>query len=260
MPDQTLDPKSSQKPSFKIDLKQVASWIIFEDSDWLVFDKPAGITLQDNHSGQAAMIHYLNTYLASLDDYQKSQTFSPSFGYRLDKDTSGVLIVGKSYQALQYINQIIRERQIEKVYKTIVFGETPNYALIEHALQKSYNNKFQRGQMEVVKQGGLDAKTEYRKEKTREHSQLGKLSLLKVKLHTGRMHQIRIHLAQEGYPVLGDLVYGDPASNRILYKHLHIKRQLLHCQKYEFLDWNGKFLSFEAQLPQDFDQLLTFRF
>jgi 23S rRNA-/tRNA-specific pseudouridylate synthase len=86
---------------------------------------------------------------------------------------------------------------------------------------------------------------------------LSDVSLVKVKLYTGRMHQIRVHLAHEGYPILGDIIYGNPVINRKLYKQLKINRQILHCSKYSFKDINGKKTSFEAQLPNDFDKIMS---
>ena len=80
------------------------------------------------------------------------------------------------------------------------------------------------------------SKTEVETLKTIFHHELGQISLLKVTLHTGRMHQIRIHLASEGFPVLGDLIYGNPVVNRKLNKVVNIQRQLLHCWNYRFLD------------------------
>jgi 23S rRNA-/tRNA-specific pseudouridylate synthase len=71
------------------------------------------------------------------------------------------------------------------------------------------------------------------------------------------MHQIRIHLASEGFPVLGDIIYGNAMINRKLYKQLKINRQVLHCSKYSFKNINGKDISFEAKLPGDFDKLMT---
>lgn len=89
------------------------------------------------------------------------------------------------------------------------------------------------------------------------HPLLGPISLLKVKIYTGRMHQIRVHVSNEGYPVLGDIIYGNPAANRILYKSLGINRQLLHCRKYSFLDpFKEKKVTFEAPLPADFQKIL----
>lgn len=108
----------------KIDIDELETWILYEDQDWLVFNKPAGIVLHpsNNHRNDLCMNDYLE-YYCDYKGYKKenkNQTFKPSFGYRLDKDTSGVLIAAKNYEALQYINQIIRERAINKNYKTRV--------------------------------------------------------------------------------------------------------------------------------------------
>lgn len=247
-------------PQVSVDVSLVRSRILYEDEHRLVFNKPAGVVLHPDTSKKACMVDYLEAYLKAMDQDWSSafevQTFKASFGYRLDKQTSGVLIAGKTYQSLQYINQIIRERAIEKQYYVLVSGQAPEHALIDKAIEKDYNAKFQRGQMRLTKEGGLASQTEFWREKSFQHDQLGWVSLLRVKLYSGRMHQIRIHLASENLPVLGDLVYGNPAINRLLYKHLHIKRQLLHCWKYEFADWDQKRLQFIAPLPSDFTQLL----
>ncbi|MDR3168223.1 MAG: hypothetical protein LBU27_00195 [Candidatus Peribacteria bacterium] len=98
----------------------------------------------------------------------------------------------------------------------------------------------------------MPSKTESETLKTIFHHELGQISLLKVKLHTGRMHQIRIHLASEGFPVLGDLIYGNPAVNRKLHKVFHIQRQLLHCRNYRFVDHTGKVIDLTAPVPEEF--------
>lgn len=199
----------------------------------------------------------MNDYLEKYTENYKTETFKPSFGYRLDKDTSGVLIGAKSYEALQYINTIIRERTIDKYYLTIVVGIFPKHLLIDKPLTKSYNKKFDRSQVKIDYKEGLESKTECWLEKSFTHPLLGQLSLVKVKIHTGRMHQIRVHMSNEGYPVLGDIVYGKPVTNRILYKSLGIKRQLLHCWKYSFYDpFKNKDLIFEAPIPPDFKKIL----
>lgn len=83
---------------------------------------------------------------------------------------------------------------------------------------------------------------------------------MKVKIETGRMHQIRIHLADAGYPVLGDITYGKPVINRILYKSLGINRQLLHCWKYSFYDYlSSQQRTFEAPMPNDFEKVIENR-
>lgn len=128
----------------------------------------------------------------------------------MDKETSGVLIAGKTYDSLQYINQIIRERQISKEYLAIVTGKFPKELTINKPLKKIFSGKFQRGKTiisNIDDQEAKEAKTNCWLEKSINHHILGQISLVKIQIETGRMHQIRVHLADAGYPVLGDLLY-----------------------------------------------------
>jgi len=240
----------------KVDIQKIKEQILYEDSHWIVFDKPAGIAMHpwNKHRNDLSMNDYLEKYAASY----ATDTFTPSFGYRLDKDTSGVLIGAKSYESLQYINSIIRERDIDKYYLTIVLGIFPKYLMIDKPLTKSYDKKFDRSHVKIDFREWLEAKTECWLEKSFFHPLLGKLSLVKVKIHTWRMHQIRVHLSHVGYPVLGDIVYGNPVFNRLLYKSLRINRQLLHCRKYSFFDmFAATNVAFESPLPSDFVAIMS---
>ena len=242
-----------QKKLAKVSQENVKKMIIYEDQNWVVFNKPAGVVLHESnkHWNDLSMNDYLEFYASDCKD----KTFKPSFGYRLDKDTSGVLVGAKKYEALQYLNQIIRERKIDKWYYTLVVGKTPKKFTINKSIEKVYDKEFDRSKM-VLNKEGLECKTECETIKTLHHPVLGEISFLKVKIYTGRMHQIRIHLSSEGYPVLWDLIYGNPMINRKLNKLLHISRQLLHCYKYSFKDLTWKSVSFTAELPSDFESIL----
>lgn len=152
-----------------------------------MFNKPAGIVIHpsQNHRNEPCMNDYLECY-SQQHGYQKDkdQTFKPAFGYRLDKDTSGVLIAAKSYEALQYINHLIRERAISKNYITRVSGKFPQHLLIDKAIEKTYSTKFGRAQMQVNTDEGLDSKTECWLEKSFQHPLLGTISLVRVKLYS----------------------------------------------------------------------------
>ncbi len=102
-------------------LDKISPMIIYEDDNWIVFNKPAGVVAHpsNQHVTDISMNDYLDKY-CQLKEIETSDTFKPSFGYRLDKDTSGVLIAAKNYDSLQYINQIIRDREIDKEYMTVV--------------------------------------------------------------------------------------------------------------------------------------------
>lgn len=105
--------------------------------------------------------------------------------------------------------------------------------------------------------GAQSAHTIGYKEKSWSDTVLGTLSLVKVKIKTGRMHQIRVHMADAGYPVVGDIVYGIPSYNRKLHKQYHIRRQLLHCREYSFEDMHGQMRTFQAPLQEDMKKLTS---
>jgi 23S rRNA-/tRNA-specific pseudouridylate synthase len=107
-----------------------------------------------------------------------------------------------------------------------------------------------------ISKDGLYSKSEFWNEKTVENNILWKISLVRVKLYTGRMHQIRIHLASEGFWIIGDITYWNPVVNRKTYKQLKINRQMLHCSRYSFTNMDGKKISFEAKMPDDFKKLI----
>lgn len=175
----------------------------------------------------------------------------------MDKGTSGVLIAAKTHDAIQYINEIIREREIKKFYLALVVGKTPATLYMDQALEKTFNTEFKRGQTVVSHHEGKESITEATCERSFVHPILGPLSLLRVTIHTGRMHQIRAHLAAEGFPVLGDLIYGNPKINRILLKTMKIKELFLHCWEYNFMDIFSKARrEFIAPVPTRFDEIL----
>jgi len=238
----------------KLSKEDILPLILYEDSERVAFNKPTWIVAHESnkHRKDLSMNDYLECYTKEYERW----TFKPAFGYRLDKDTSWVLIAAKTYESLQYFNQIIRNREINKEYLTIVSWKTPDHLVIDKPLEKSYNTHFDRAQMNVVKFWWLESKTEIFTVKTFYHHDLGLISLLRVKLHTGRMHQIRVHVASEWYSVIWDLIYGNAAINRRCNKLLHIQRQLLHCYKYSFSDRNNNLISVSAPIPEDFQLVL----
>jgi len=168
----------------RITMDDLKKMILFEDEHWMVFDKPAGIVIHEGnkHWTDLSMNDYLELWWEKQGEHH--ETFKPAFGYRLDKDTSGVLIAAKTYDALQYLNQIIRERKIDKEYLTWVVGETPPEAEIDVNLEKGFDAKFGKSRVWVKKNGERTARTSFRTLKTVNHPLLGKISLLKVKIYT----------------------------------------------------------------------------
>jgi len=259
-----MSPKDKKLKKLEVD--DIRKMIVYEDKNRIVFDKPAWVILHpsDRHWNDLCMNDYLEKYVemtiwSTAKSDSDTETFKPSFGYRLDKDTSWVLIAAKNYPALQYINEIIRDRKIEKKYLAVVVGDFPKHLIIDKSLEKVYDKKFDRSHM-VVDRSWLTAKTECRNKKTIFHPDLWSVSLLEIKIDTWRMHQIRIHLSSEWYPILGDIIYGNPAVNRKLYKNININRQLLHCRKYSFVDiWEKNRKEFSAEIPNDFQKIIELK-
>lgn len=243
----------------EIDLKKVQQLLIYEDKHRLVWDKPANTLIHpgDKHTTDITMHDIMVWYLSQTDQWNATATYSPSFCYRLDKDTSGVVISAKTYEALLYLNKLIRDRQTKKMYHAVLVWELPKKKIkVDKALFVWYNRSTWRSQTFVNQEKWKEARSDFELVEAYHDKILGPISLVKIKIHTGRMHQIRVHAKHLGYPVLGDLTYGSPPANRLASKKLAITRQLLHASSYWFFDsFSDKEVNFESPLPEEFIQL-----
>ncbi len=214
--------------------------IIFEDSDLLVIDKPSGLTV---HPAPGNPDHTLvNAILARFPNLPNvGDAIRPGIVHRLDKDTSGLILIAKNRQALDNLSNQFKKRLVIKTYLVMVKGHlSPHRGFIEAPIGRNPHN---RKRMAVVK-NGRDARTEYHVLKY-----LGDCSLLEVKPETGRTHQIRVHLSAIGYPVMGDATYG--------VKSPLLSRQFVHAHRLGFrLPSNGRFIEFTSELPSDLEQVL----
>ena len=251
--------KTKKQKKADLDISQIKELLIYEDEHWLVRNKPADIVTHPwtGHLLDLSMHDYVHTYLKLTDQLPDSATFTPSFCFRLDKDTSGIIIAAKSYDALQLLNKLIRERKTHKQYLAIVAGSFPiTETIIDSPLFKGFDAKTWKAKTFVNEEKWQKAYTSAICVETIAHPELWTLSLVDVTIKTGRMHQIRVHLASIGYPIIGDIMYGNAAINRIATKKAHISRQLLHSWKYWFFDrLSHKQLSFVSPIPSDFSTL-----
>ena len=205
-------------------VKKIELPIIYEDEHIILINKPSGMLSQKAKETDESLVEYLIDYLLSSGQLtmEELQSFRPSVCNRLDRNTSGIVIAGKSLPGLQIMSQAIKERSIGKYYLCIVKGRIDTPQRISGWLYKDEKNN----QVTVLREEAEDAlpiETEYQPLKTGEQ-----FTLLEVKLITGRSHQIRAHLASIGHPIAGDSKYGDEAINRELKGSLHITSQLLH--------------------------------
>jgi len=208
--------------------------IVHEDAAILVIDKPAGVAV---HGGSGISFGVIESLRAA-----RPQTKLLELAHRLDRDTSGLLIVAKKRTALVELHRMLRDGEVEKIYAAVVKGAPTEDAFeIREALHKHVTASGER--RVSVQEDGKAALTRVKVLKR------GEFSLLEVRLLTGRTHQIRVHLAHAGHPIVGDEKYGDFALNRKLKKRL-----LLHAAKLSFRHpLSGERLKLESPLPGDFE-------
>jgi 23S rRNA pseudouridine1911/1915/1917 synthase len=215
--------------------------IIYEDNDILVIDKPFGLTI---HPAPGHPSHTLvNALLSRLPDLPDTgNSLRPGIVHRLDKDTSGVMVIAKNSTAQANLISQFKTRSVTKAYLTLVKGHlTPESGIIEAPIGRDPRN---RKRMAVVAEG-REARTQYRVIKY-----TGNYTSLEVRPETGRTHQIRVHLAAIGYPVAGDTTYG--------VKSAYLSRQFIHASRLGFrLPSTGEYVEFESELPPDLAQALS---
>ncbi len=212
--------------------------IIYEDDDLLVIDKPSGLTIHPapGHPSHT-LVNAILSHLADLPD----DSLRPGIVHRLDKDTSGVMVVAKNSLAQANLISQFKAHSVVKAYLVLVKGHlTPENGIIEAPIGRDPRN---RKRMAVVTEG-REARTEYEVIKY-----IGNYTLLEVRPETGRTHQIRVHLKAIGYPVVGDKVYGVKSAS--------LSRQFMHACRLGFkLPSSGEYVEFTSKFPPDLAQAL----
>ena len=235
--------------------------VIYEDEHILLVNKPEGILSQKAEADDISMVEETQRYLLNNGAVTEEslRTFRPSVVNRLDRNTSGILAVGKDLAGAQELSRLFKERSLHKYYYCLVKGQVKEKARIKGYLVKNEATNRVTVEKEPIGKDSLPIETEY----TPVDSD-GELTLLKVLLVTGRTHQIRAHLSSIGHPILGDHKYGDPALNGRAKEEYHLTHQLLHAAILTFPELTGElsYLSgrtFTAPLPKKFARILEKR-
>lgn len=204
--------------------------IVYEDSNVIFINKPAGMLSQKSVPSDVSLNEYLLGYLEKSGQWkqEESKAFRPSVCNRLDRNTSGMVICGKSMAGLQQMAALLKDRSLHKYYLCLVKGVMTESQHLEGYLLKDENsNQVKIFQKET--EGAAHIITEYEPLYTD-----GEATLLKVTLVTGKSHQIRAHLSSIGHPIIGDPKYGDRKVNAFFRETHGIKNQMLHAWKLTF--------------------------
>ena len=242
-------PKPSEKPTVGVQIRieipppeemtlepeDIPLTIIYQDSDIIVVDKPPGLTVHPAPGNPSGTL--VNALLAIVPDLQGiSGTLRPGIVHRLDKDTSGLIVVAKNDRAMLTLQAQLKERLVHKTYIAVVEGvPDPREGMIEAPLGRHPKNR----KKQAVVAGGREAISKYRVKEVLPANR----ALLEVEPVTGRTHQIRVHLAAIGHPIVGDTLYGRRSNV--------VGRQFLHAARLGFNMPGGRQVEFESPLPSD---------
>lgn len=212
--------------------------ILLLDPDLLALNKPAGMPSHPTGSGTLDALSWAGCWLG-----QQGEEAEPILLHRLDADTSGVLLLARTVGANRCLARMFAERKMEKSYLALVVGAPPREFSVDNYLRPG-----KRGRTQVVHSGGQRAQTHFRT-----LAQGAGFALVEAVPKTGRTHQIRVHLAGSGYPLLGDSLYGGPQSLVGAASGLVFRRHLLHARWLQFTHpREGQMVRVEAPLPADF--------
>lgn len=227
--------------------------IIYENENFLIVDKPAGILVHPTAANETnTLVDFLTQRYTDLKKLNWPDPIRAGIVHRLDKDTSGLIILAKNPETLENLQAKFKKREVKKTYQALVVGHAPSEGKINIPIVRDSQKDMMKTQIMTFsfsKGTAREAETLFEtvcryKYKNQE------LSLVNVRPQTGRMHQIRVHMKHEGFPLLGDQLYFNKPSKR-LSKDLCIDRQFLHATHLEFDEF-----SFDSDLSADLKKIL----
>lgn len=253
-PNQTVTFEADEKVEQKaIEAEDIPLEILFEDDDVLIISKPSGMCVHPDHAHRSGtVVNAVMGYLTRKNLSQLGGLERPGIVHRLDKDTSGCLMIAKNDKSHQYLSTQIAARKVTKHYTTLVLGRQKTRSGSINA--PIGRDQYDRKKMSIsTRPDARDALTHFTLEAFYENPTC---SLLDVEIITGRTHQIRVHLESIGFPILGDEVYGNSGENEKFFKDFPIKRIVLHARTLKLTLPSGEELKVEAPFPEDMEKTL----
>jgi 23S rRNA pseudouridine1911/1915/1917 synthase len=221
--------------------------IIFENKDYIVVDKPAGLAV---HTGvgtsEKTLVDFLLEKFPEIKSVGDDPEVRPGIVHRLDKETSGVMVVARNQKTFEFLKDLFKNREVEKKYLTVVHGKLK-------MKEGKIEGEMGRSKRDFRKQALVRGKILVRKERYSltfytVKKELEKYSLLEVSPKTGRMHQIRVHLHSVGHPIVGDKKYTFKE-----YKNVDAPRMFLHAASISFIGPGNEKYFFESEVPEEFE-------
>jgi 23S rRNA pseudouridine1911/1915/1917 synthase len=247
------------RPPLRATPQNIPLDIVYEDSDLAVINKPAGMMVHagagasDSERNRGTLVNALLFHFKTLSEV--GGELRPGIVHRLDKETSGLMVVAKNDLAHRKLAAQFSSRRVKKTYIALVHRWLEND---RGTLSSSISRDLvRRTRMTTRRSGGRNAVTHYEVQR-RINSPYGKFTLLRLQIETGRTHQIRVHMASMGHPVVGDTAYGAPAKiSRGSESTLSLPRNFLHAAEFEFdHPRTGEHLTFSRPLPESLEQFL----
>ncbi len=240
-------PSPDQQDRKSLSPESIPLNILYEDNYILMIDKPAGLVVHPGAGNDSGTL--VNALVAHSPGFSEQgwDRERPGIVHRLDKDTSGLMVVAKTLKSLEFLQKEFKQRRVEKHYLALARGKNiPDAGVIERPIGRHPRH---RKRMAVLDENGRYAKTRF--------SVIERFSsgcLLDIQLYTGRTHQIRVHFYDQGMPLFGDCIYQE---RRFRKKDPRVPRQMLHSWTLSFRHpYSGLRLSFEAPMPEDFKTTL----
>lgn len=228
--------------------------IVYEDDNILILNKPAGMLSQKSHEEDISLNEICLSYLLSKGEISSDslKMYKPSIVNRLDRNTMGLVVFAKTYNAANQLSKAFKERTVHKYYRCIVVGKIDEEMLLSGSLLKDTDKNI----VTIINDGQENIKTKITPLKSNEN-----YSLLEVLLITGKTHQIRAHLASISHPIVGDVKYGNKDVNDVLYKKYKLKHQLLVSYRIVFPEFTEELQSiskkeFTIKTPAIFERLI----